>query len=308
VDDLASEARQWDLDFRQLVSGKFRGQVLQFGTTGVHISDARFGLSLLQKGSPPAGTRTIAIPANRDLQLEWRGKRIDGSSLMIFPRGSELSSVSGPDFHVYTCSFPEELLAAAGETLELGWLDEVSGGADAIRAEPVALRELRACLAEICQRVISDPAFLSSEALTKRLCCELPGRIMQVVAHAQGECPPAYSGKRLAAIDRAEAYIEQHAFEKIGVGDICRAADVCERTLQYAFLERYGIGPKEFLNAFRLQAARRELRAANPHKTRVAEVANAWGFWHLGQFAADYRRRFEELPSETLRSHSDAGD
>jgi len=32
----------------------------------------------------------------------------------------------------------------------------------------------------------------------------------------------------------------------------------------------------------------------------VAEIANAWGFWHMGQFARDYRFMFGELPSETL--------
>jgi hypothetical protein len=32
----------------------------------------------------------------------------------------------------------------------------------------------------------------------------------------------------------------------------------------------------------------------------VSAVANRWGFWHLGQLAADYRNLFDELPSETL--------
>ena len=32
----------------------------------------------------------------------------------------------------------------------------------------------------------------------------------------------------------------------------------------------------------------------------VADAANEWGFWHMGQFAKDYRRMFGELPSETL--------
>ena len=33
----------------------------------------------------------------------------------------------------------------------------------------------------------------------------------------------------------------------------------------------------------------------------VAEVAGRWGFWHMGQMAADYRKLFDELPSQTLR-------
>jgi AraC family ethanolamine operon transcriptional activator len=34
----------------------------------------------------------------------------------------------------------------------------------------------------------------------------------------------------------------------------------------------------------------------------INEIANRWGFWHMSQFAADYRRFFGELPSETLRT------
>ncbi len=35
-------------------------------------------------------------------------------------------------------------------------------------------------------------------------------------------------------------------------------------------------------------------------------LAPAWGFWHMGQFAADYRKLFAKRPSETLQ-HCDAG-
>jgi len=34
----------------------------------------------------------------------------------------------------------------------------------------------------------------------------------------------------------------------------------------------------------------------------VKQVAYAHGFWHLGQFAHDYKRLFGESPSETLAS------
>jgi hypothetical protein len=32
---------------------------------------------------------------------------------------------------------------------------------------------------------------------------------------------------------------------------------------------------------------------------KIADVANKWGFWHLGQLAKDYRSWFQELPSDT---------
>lgn len=69
------------------------------------------------------------------------------------------------------------------------------------------------------------------------------------------------------------------------VSEICRLVDVTERSLQRG----------------RLSGVHRSLRNADPGRTRVADVANEWGFWHMGQLAADYRKQFGELPSETLR-------
>ncbi|CAG9232914.1 hypothetical protein BVI1335_880001 [Burkholderia vietnamiensis] len=36
----------------------------------------------------------------------------------------------------------------------------------------------------------------------------------------------------------------------------------------------------------------------------MQDVAAAWGFWHLSQFATDYRRMFGKRPSETLRDRA----
>jgi len=49
---------------------------------------------------------------------------------------------------------------------------------------------------------------------------------------------------------------------------------------------------------------RRELRRADSSLASVSDVAERYGFWHLSQFAADYRWLFGELPSETLRKRS----
>jgi len=36
--------------------------------------------------------------------------------------------------------------------------------------------------------------------------------------------------------------------------------------------------------------------------TLFNQLANAWGIWHMGRFAADYRKLFGEVPSETLQA------
>ena len=55
------------------------------------------------------------------------------------------------------------------------------------------------------------------------------------------------------------------------------------------------------LQTRQLNAVRRNLRASGPRGDTVRNVAARWGFWHMGQFARDYRNLFGELPSQTLR-------
>jgi AraC family ethanolamine operon transcriptional activator len=57
-----------------------------------------------------------------------------------------------------------------------------------------------------------------------------------------------------------------------------------------------------YFRAVRLNAVRQELKTAKDAAT-VHEVAQSWGFWHGGEFAAAYRRLFGELPSQTLKGY-----
>jgi transcriptional regulator GlxA family with amidase domain len=56
-----------------------------------------------------------------------------------------------------------------------------------------------------------------------------------------------------------------------------------------------------FLKQRRLEAANRELLAADPAETHVTDVALRYGFYQMGRFAVEYRRAFHEPPSQTLR-------
>lgn len=101
-------------------------------------------------------------------------------------------------------------------------------------------------------------------------------------------------------VRRAEDYIRAHAGEPLTLSDISAAAGVSVRALSEGFRNARQTTPMAWLREQRLIAARAALREAGPQDT-VAAVATRWGFGHLGRFAIDYRRRFGEAPSETLR-------
>jgi transcriptional regulator GlxA family with amidase domain len=89
------------------------------------------------------------------------------------------------------------------------------------------------------------------------------------------------------------------------VADLCRAAAVSERTLEYAFKEILGMSPVAFLQRLRLHQVRQALRAGNRRTTTVSAVALKWGFWHFGDFSKAYKNCFGESPSDTLRRELD---
>lgn len=99
----------------------------------------------------------------------------------------------------------------------------------------------------------------------------------------------------------AEDFARAHSGERIGVTDLCEAAGVSERTLEYAFKELMGITPVAYVTRLRLHQVRQALRAANHGTTTVTAEALRLGFWHFGDFARVYKECFGELPSDTLR-------
>jgi transcriptional regulator GlxA family with amidase domain len=102
-------------------------------------------------------------------------------------------------------------------------------------------------------------------------------------------------------VKAAEDYALSHTDERVYVTDLCRAAAVSERALEYAFKEVMGLTPVAYLVRLRLHRVRQALLAATHGTTTVSAVALDWGFWHFGEFSRAYKDCFGELPSDTLR-------
>jgi AraC family ethanolamine operon transcriptional activator len=87
----------------------------------------------------------------------------------------------------------------------------------------------------------------------------------------------------------AEEYALSHTAERLYVTDLCEAAGVSERTLQYAFNEVMGMTPVAYLTRLRLHRVRQALRVATHGTTTVTAEALRWGFWHFGHFSRPTR-------------------
>lgn len=101
---------------------------------------------------------------------------------------------------------------------------------------------------------------------------------------------------------RAEEYILSHLGEPLTIAEVAYAVGASTRSLQRAFSAHYGMGPKDFIRARRLERVHADLVASDPTETTVTATATAWGFGHLGRFAHDYRAAYGVPPAHTLRT------
>lgn len=112
---------------------------------------------------------------------------------------------------------------------------------------------------------------------------------------------PAVRGQR-RVVSEAIDFIEAHLGERITVEMIARSVHMSVRSVQQAFHDELGVSPVAYIRERRLTRAREELTDAMPGDgLTVTSVAERWGFNHLGSFSVEYRKRWAESPSETLR-------
>ena len=88
----------------------------------------------------------------------------------------------------------------------------------------------------------------------------------------------------------------------------CRLCATCRaETLQRQFRQYFGKTVFAVLRDRRFERARQELLRAAPAAS-VSDIAARCGFTHLARFSAEYRRRYHENPSATLRRRADLPD
>ncbi|MFP4359599.1 MAG: helix-turn-helix domain-containing protein [Alphaproteobacteria bacterium] len=125
-----------------------------------------------------------------------------------------------------------------------------------------------------------------------------------VAVMADAADPPAAGdlggvfGRRL--VEQALALIETRDDEPTSVADVCRQLRLGERTLQRAFREHPGVGPRAYERRRRLRLVHGGLLAEGDRRS-ITDLAMHFGFWHLGRFAGAYAAMYGCSPSQTRR-------
>jgi len=98
----------------------------------------------------------------------------------------------------------------------------------------------------------------------------------------------------------AEDYMRAHLDAPITNEQLAALTGISLRTLYNSFRKFRGVSPMRHLRDLRMEKVREALLDTGTLRN-VTSVATRWGFFELGRFAAEYKRRYGESPSDTLR-------
>ncbi|WP_262386796.1 AraC family transcriptional regulator [Streptomyces sp. TRM49041] len=151
----------------------------------------------------------------------------------------------------------------------------------------------------------ADPAGLAQHPLVARPVQDalLTGLLLATGHPHRDELAEPVRTLRPAPVKRVMDAVRERPEHPFTTTELAELARVSVRRLQESFRAHVGTTPMGYVRDVRLARVRDELRAAESGGgLTVSEVAWRWGFTHLGRFAARYRERFGETPSQTLHA------
>ncbi len=121
----------------------------------------------------------------------------------------------------------------------------------------------------------------------------LPHSHSQLVNRVISPAAPYY-------VKAAEDFMRTNLTGSITMDDLVHLTGVSARTIYQGFKHFRGSSPMRYFDDMRLAQVREELTKPGLERS-ISKIATKWGFFHLSGFAKKYKRRYHELPSETLR-------
>ena len=285
-----NKVSEWEFDFRQIGAGPPDVCMILRKGRSVEINHAIYSPECHQVGMVPPETINLIVMITPTMKT-WRGIELDKPCLLSCGPEQEFEGVNTPNSREINFSVSKHRLSELADCLGL------DVPRDILRSAPVWVTHNPSRLNAIIQRAsyfVAPPAVhmtgVDEEDLLRDLLIGLND--------AREQDDRSSLRIRSPAVEKALACMEDCADEAMPISKICSEIGVSWRSLDRAFLERFGIGPKAYQTRLRMSRARSEIMGKGAD-CLVSDVANKWGFWHMGKFAQDYKTLFGELPSET---------
>ncbi len=298
MDQHAWAQQGWALQYEQLSSGRFKGRIHRVQLPEVSLLREDTSIALRQRGRLDDSVYGFAMALQESPNLFFNGQRVPSHGIMC-GRGDALDLTTPPHFTLLAVVVERSLLNPLWERMYqkplAHWLEQKL----VLQTTEVKAKNLR----DLHLNVLDQASALAHRQPGPQTLRQLRDEILMEWLEA---LPPQVDTSELPTLERRKKLVDRacelmlgHADEPLSILEVCSRVGTSRRKLNYCFQDVLGTTPVKYLRSMRLNGVRRALKQAAPGVT-IQDIASHWGFWHLSQFAQDYKNLFGELPSETL--------
>jgi AraC-like DNA-binding protein len=289
----------WDFTVTQLGPSKEESIVDLYRTQSVGYNKFRYGAAYDQRLHAKEGTLSFGL-LDPDTPNTWAYDRlIPKDGITVFPSDTDMKASSHAGFCGNGMHFSKDFMVNLAEQVYRRPLDSLIPAVGIYLPDVVKLGALRAELLK-WQQLVEFGADSRSEIISRR-----EESLALAVFDALYDTSPSRDDKFSDSdysVNRALEVINSNELENILASELCKYAGCSQRTLEKSFLKRFSVTPKKYIKCLRMAGVRRSLTQFDTQgSASIIELAGIHGFWHMGQFAADYRSIYGELPSESLK-------
>jgi len=288
ADEHAANLTNWEQCYDQTTAGVFHGLLEEIQVPGLQVFRESTSQGMRQSCCVWPDALWFGLPYSTQA-TRINGRTAALESVLVRPGDCEFELVTPADYTIFGVVVRKDTLESAAQHMgfEVDW--ESLRRTELVHTSPEARRQ---CLHTLNRLLHAghDPAGVEDAGHTA-LEALLPLLDTGVVEDAARTS----QARRQRIVVKAREYLLAHRDQTVTVPDLCRELFVSRRTLQYCFEDVLGMAPLQYLRILRLNGARRDLRR-KPDRA-VRDVAADWSFWHLSQFASDYRKLFGHSPS-----------
>lgn len=290
----------WEAEYMQLSTGRYEGKLQEVRCNELQIGIKSWNTTLHNRGAAWTDSFVFAIPCEMGSEGRIYGRRWSGE-ICAFRCENGFDALL-PPMKLMIVSISRDTLAEYLSIVEHVSIQEWLRKGMLLIEDPVRAAfavEALTTLVDGCCKDSSMIAFPQARAAVVQTTLAI---LAPLILDNLASPPFDFSAfNRTQIVSRAREFALANIDEPLQIIDICRALGVSRRALQYSFQDVLNINPLTYLRLIKLNGARRDLVGTGENILQVQDVIARWGFWHFSRFSAEYKKMYNELPSETLR-------
>ena len=294
LDGMREYAKEWNKEWSLLESGEFQGRIVAVHTVNMQLGLTTYSLPVEIVGSYPEGTVLIFFLQQASQSTVYKKLKIENDDVAIISSQEEINFLSSGESSVVTLSVEKSLFFEEfrsffdQESLEILPQQKfkiVNGGGKKSLSEIVTEKILSLQDRNEMEKI--DLHKLEKEMLNT------------LFTHIKLEKLPQEHSR--FDITKVRDYLKENFEDEISIEQIAKELSISKRQLHDRFRSFYGLTPKKYLQVLRLHEVHKILLSSTTESTTVSEIAFKYGFRHLSFFTQEYKKLFNELPSESLK-------